>query len=57
MVSKSIYDLGVGVCLGLQECSSIWLRNSVGHNGDVVSAWEDVCNIPHRIKRKVFNVI
>ena len=57
MVSKSIYDLGVGVCLGLQECSSIWLRNSVGHNGDVVSAWEDVCNIPHRIKRKVPNFI
>ena len=50
MVSESISDLGVG-------CSSVWPRNPVGHNEDVVSAWGGVCDIPHRIGGKVSGAI
>ena len=25
----------------------------MGHNEDVVSAWEGVCDVPHRIREKV----
>ncbi|RVW32634.1 hypothetical protein CK203_076502 [Vitis vinifera] len=35
MVSEPIPDPGVGVCLAL----SVWPRNPMGHNEDVVSAW------------------
>ncbi|RVW24076.1 Transposon Ty3-G Gag-Pol polyprotein [Vitis vinifera] len=44
---------GVGVCLAL----SIWPRNPMGHNEDVVSAWGGVCDVPHRIGEKVLGAI
>ena len=47
MVSEPIPDLDVGVC-------SVWPRNPMGHNEDVVSAGGGggVCHIPHRIGEK-----
>ena len=57
MVSEPISDLDVGVCLAPLGCSSIWPRNLVGHNEDVVSTWGDVCDIPHWIREKVFGAI
>ena len=54
MVSESILDLDVGVC-------SVWPRNPMGHNEDVVSAWGGggggVCHIPHRIGEKLLGTI
>ena len=29
----------------------------MGHNEDVVSAWEGVCDVPHRIREKVSGAI
>ena len=29
----------------------------MGHNEDVVSAWEGVCDVPHQIGEKVYNAI
>ena len=29
----------------------------MGHNEDVVSAWEGVCDVPHRIGENVLGVI
>ena len=29
----------------------------MGHNEDVVSAWGDVCDVPHRIREKVSGAI
>ena len=49
MVSEPIPNPGVGVCLAL----SIWPRNPMGHNEDVVSAWGGICDIPHRIGEEV----
>ena len=49
MVSEPIPDPGVGVCLTL----SVWPRNPMGHNEDVVSAWGGVCDVPHRIGENV----
>ena len=49
MVSEPIPDPGVGVCLAL----SVWPRNPMGHNEDVVSAWGGVCDVPHRIWENV----
>ena len=50
MVLEPILDLGVGVCLAL----SVWPRNPMGHNEDVVSAWGGcVCDVPHQIGEKV----
>ena len=46
MVLEPIPDLDVGVC-------SVWPRNPMGHNEDVVSAWGGVCHIPHRIGEKL----
>ncbi|KAL6334608.1 hypothetical protein AAG906_019243 [Vitis piasezkii] len=40
MVSEPIPDPGVGVCLAL----SVWPRNPMGHNEDVVSAWGGICD-------------
>ncbi|RVW81511.1 Retrovirus-related Pol polyprotein from transposon 17.6 [Vitis vinifera] len=53
MVSEPIPDPGVGVCLAL----SVWPRNPMGHNKDVVSAWGGVFDVPHRIREKVPGVI
>ena len=53
VVSELIPDPGVGVCLAL----SIWPRNPMGHNEDVVSAWGGVCDVPHRIGEKVLGAI
>ena len=51
MVSEPIPDPGVGVCLAL----SVWPRNPMGHNEDVVSAWGGggICDVPHRIGEEV----
>ena len=32
---------------------SVWPRNPMGHNEDVVSAWGGVCDVPHRIGENV----
>ena len=53
MVLEPILDPGVGVCLAL----SVWPRNPMGHNEDVVSAWGGVCDVPHRIGEKVHGAI
>ena len=56
MVSEPIPDPDVGVC-------SVWPRNPMGHNEDVVSAWGGggggggVCHIPHRIGEKLSGTI
>ncbi|RVW82945.1 (-)-germacrene D synthase [Vitis vinifera] len=34
-------------------CLSVWPRNPMGHNEDVVSAWGGICNVPHRIGEQV----
>ena len=34
-------------------CLLVWPRNPMGHNDDVVSAWGDVCDVPHRIGENV----
>ena len=39
MISESIPDLGVVVCLAQYGCLFVQPRNPVGHNEDVVSAW------------------
>ena len=49
MVSEPIPDPGAGVCLAL----SVWPRNPMGHNEDVVSAWGGICDVPHRIEDEV----
>ena len=49
MVSEPILDPCVGVCLAL----SVWPRNPMGHNEDVVSAWGGICDVPHRIGEEV----
>ena len=49
MVSALIPDLGVGVCLAL----SVWPRDPMGHNEDVVSAWGGICDVPHQIGEEV----
>ena len=36
-----------------KECLSVWPRNPMGHNEDVVSAWGGVCDVPHRIGENV----
>ena len=38
MVSEPIPDPGEGVCLA-KGCLSVWPRNPMGHNENVVSAW------------------
>ena len=38
-------------------CLSVWSLNPMGHNEDVVSAWGGVCNVPHRIRENVPDVI
>ena len=32
---------------------SVWPRNLIGHNEDVVFAWGGVCDVPHRIGENV----
>ena len=50
MVSKSMSDPDVGVC-------SVWPRNPMEHNDDVVSILGGVCHIPHRIGNKLYGTI
>ena len=59
MVSKSIPEPNVRVCLDPQGMFvySVWSRNPMGHNEDVVSAWEVFVNIPHRIMEKISDTI
>ena len=40
-----------------KECLSVWPRNPMGHNEDVVSAWRGVCDVPHRIGEQVPDAI
>ena len=56
MVSEPILNLDVGVC-------SVWLRNPMGHNEDIVSTLGGggggggICYISHRIREKVLDII
>ena len=34
-------------------CLSIWPRNPMRHNEDVVSVWGVICDVPHRIGEQV----
>ena len=34
-------------------CLPVWPRNPMGHNEDVVSTWEGICDVPHRIREEV----
>ena len=38
-------------------CLFVGPHNPMGHNEDVVSTWEGVCNVPHRIGEKVPSAI
>ena len=38
-------------------CLSVWSRDFMGHNEDVVSAWAGVCGVPHRIGDNVPSAI
>ena len=50
MVSEPISDPDMRVY-------SVWLHNPMGHNEDVVSTWEGVCHILHRIGEKLSDTI
>ena len=53
MVLEPIPDSDVGVC-------SLWPRNSMGQNEDVVFVWGGggcVCHIPHRIGEKLLGTV
>ena len=38
-------------------CLSVWPRNPMGHNEDVVSAWGGICDVPHWIGEQVPDAI
>ena len=59
MVSKPILDPDVRVCYVWPRmgCLSIWPCNYMRHNEDLVSVWESVCHIPHRIGEKLSGII
>ena len=38
-------------------CLSVWPRNPMGHNEDIVSTWGGVCDVPHRIEENVPDAI
>ena len=38
-------------------CLSVWPRNLMGHNEDVVSAWGGICDVLHRIGEEVPDAI
>ena len=40
-----------------KACLSVWPRNPMGHNEDVVSEWEGVCDVLHWIGEKVSGAI